>query len=57
MTEQEIRKPTRPDETLRALPKAWKRYIKELEYYADLQEGRAQGFLEAINLAIKKEKA
>lgn len=54
MTSQ-IRKPVRPDETMRALPKAWKRYIKELEYYADIQEGRAQGFLDAMKLAIKKE--
>ena len=55
MADQEIRKPTRPDETIRTLPKAWKRYIKELEYYANLQEGRALGFLGVIKLAAKKE--
>lgn len=54
MTSQ-ISKPIRPDETMRTLPKAWKRYIKELERYANIQKGRAQGFLDAIKLASKME--
>lgn len=53
MADKEIRKPARPDETMRTLPKAWRRYIKELEYYANLQEGRAVGFLGVIKLAYK----
>ena len=51
----EIRKPVRPDEAMRALPKAWKRYIRELEYYADIQEGRAKGFLYVLETVLKKE--
>ena len=51
----EIRKPVRPDESMRTLPKAWKRYIRELEYYADIQEGRAKGFLDVLQTAFKKE--
>lgn len=54
MTSQ-IRKPIRPDETMRTLPKAWRRYIRELEQYANIQKGRAQGFLDAIKLASKME--
>lgn len=48
-------KPVRPDETMRTLPKAWKRYIRELEYYANLQEGRAKGFLDVIKFVSKEE--
>ncbi len=51
----EIRKPVRPDEAMRALPKAWKRYIRELEYYADIQEGKAKGYLDVLEAALKKE--
>lgn len=44
-----IPKPQRPNPSMAGLQKAWKRYITNLEQYADLQKGKADGYREIIS--------